>query len=47
MDKERWKQAGGHRSALRLSQGGAPNGKEIVADYGLGSNCTLFDKTRK
>ncbi|MGK1428901.1 replication initiation protein, partial [Klebsiella pneumoniae] len=23
------------------------NDKEIVADYGLGRNCTLFDKTRK
>ncbi|MCV5580528.1 primase C-terminal domain-containing protein, partial [Escherichia coli] len=21
--------------------------KEIVADYGLGRNCTLFDKTRR
>ncbi|EJC7774030.1 replication initiation protein [Escherichia coli] len=25
----------------------AANDKEIVADYGLGRNCTLFDKTRK
>ena len=25
----------------------ASNEKEIVADYGLGRNCTLFDKTRK
>jgi len=25
----------------------AANEKEIVADYGLGRNCTLFDKTRK
>ena len=25
----------------------AANNKEIVADYGLGRNCTLFDKTRK
>lgn len=25
----------------------AVNNKEIVADYGLGRNCTLFDKTRK
>jgi len=25
----------------------AENDKEIVADYGLGRNCTLFDKTRK
>ena len=25
----------------------AVNDKEIVADYGLGRNCTLFDKTRK
>ncbi|EFH7986472.1 replication initiation protein [Escherichia coli] len=25
----------------------ATNDKEIVADYGLGRNCTLFDKTRK
>ncbi|MEX0635115.1 hypothetical protein M8494_38250 [Serratia ureilytica] len=24
----------------------AANEKEIVADYGLGRNCTLFDKTR-
>ncbi|WP_205419030.1 primase C-terminal domain-containing protein, partial [Klebsiella pneumoniae] len=23
------------------------NDKEIVADYGLGRNCTLFDKTRR
>jgi len=25
----------------------AANDREIVADYGLGRNCTLFDKTRK
>ncbi|MCP5904493.1 replication initiation protein, partial [Klebsiella pneumoniae] len=25
----------------------AANDKEIVADYGLGRNCTLFDETRK
>ena len=25
----------------------AANDKEIVSDYGLGRNCTLFDKTRK
>ncbi|MBC4855744.1 primase C-terminal domain-containing protein, partial [Klebsiella pneumoniae] len=25
----------------------AANDKEVVADYGLGRNCTLFDKTRK
>lgn len=25
----------------------AANNKEIVAEYGLGRNCTLFDKTRK
>ncbi|MCL0137854.1 replication initiation protein, partial [Klebsiella pneumoniae] len=25
----------------------AANDKEIVADYGLGRNCTLFDRTRK
>ncbi|PLL77137.1 replicase, partial [Klebsiella pneumoniae] len=25
----------------------AANDKEIVAEYGLGRNCTLFDKTRK
>ena len=25
----------------------AANDKEIVADYGLGRNCTLFEKTRK
>lgn len=25
----------------------AANEKEIVADYGLGRNCTLFDRTRK
>jgi len=25
----------------------AANDKEIIADYGLGRNCTLFDKTRK
>ncbi|TYZ06244.1 replicase, partial [Klebsiella pneumoniae] len=25
----------------------AANDKEIVVDYGLGRNCTLFDKTRK
>jgi len=25
----------------------AANDKEIVADYGLGRNCSLFDKTRK
>ncbi|MEH8576182.1 replication initiation protein, partial [Klebsiella pneumoniae] len=25
----------------------AANDKEIVTDYGLGRNCTLFDKTRK
>jgi hypothetical protein len=25
----------------------AANDKEIVADYGLGRNCTIFDKTRK
>jgi len=25
----------------------AANDKDIVADYGLGRNCTLFDKTRK
>jgi len=26
---------------------GAVNDREIVVDYGLGRNCTLFDKTRK
>ena len=25
----------------------AANDKEILPDYGLGRNCTLFDKTRK
>ena len=30
--------------SLELS---AANNKEIVADYGLGRNCTLFEKTRK
>ncbi|MGK3296044.1 hypothetical protein ACSLNR_30290, partial [Escherichia coli] len=25
----------------------AANDKKIVADYGLGRNCILFDKTRK
>ncbi|MGM5152054.1 primase C-terminal domain-containing protein, partial [Salmonella enterica] len=26
---------------------GAANDREILPDYGLGRNCTLFDKTRK
>ncbi|MGL6117957.1 replication initiation protein, partial [Plesiomonas sp.] len=26
---------------------GAANDREIIPDYGLGRNCTLFDKTRK